>query len=231
MVDPENEAEKTASVGPRWYQGRVYPVEPKPGRPASAVWLTIDISDQKQLEQELKKLSDLDDLTGVCNRRYFLRTLENEIEIARRRSQTLSLIFLDVDYFKRINDRYGHVQGDRALQHLTRTISKHLRNRDLFARIGGEEFAILCPSTSQQEALLLAERICRTVADAPMEIKNGCIPLTISLGVASLSDSDTAIGQLLRRADQALYQAKSDGRNRACSYATFRLGQAEIAGA
>ena len=214
--DPGDDPEKKAQSEPQWFQGRVYPVKPQPGRPPSAVWLTINVSEQKRMEEQLKRLSDMDDLTGVYNRRYYLRRLESEFEIARRRSQTLSMIFLDADHFKKINDRYGHVQGDRVLQHLTQTIARHMRSGDILARVGGEEFAILCPATGLPEALALAKRICCMVAATPIQTEHGTIPLTISLGVASLCDCDTVAGQLLRRADQALYKAKDQGRNRAC---------------
>jgi diguanylate cyclase (GGDEF)-like protein len=193
------------------------------------VRLAINISEHKLLEEKLKKLTELDDLTGAYNRRFFLQCMKNETEIARRRSQDLSLIILDADYFKKINDKHGHAQGDRALQHLSRTISRHLRSGNIFARIGGEEFAILCPSTGQQEALDLAERLCQLVATTPLDLDQDRIALTISLGVTALRDSDTRIEQLLIRADQALYTAKHNGRNQACCYsaaaATMRCVQ------
>lgn len=200
----------------QWFQGRVYPVARQPGRPPTAIWLAINISEHKQLEEKLKNLAEMDDLTGTHNRRYFLRRLESEFEIAQRRSLPLSLIILDADHFKLINDRYGHPQGDLVLQFLTRAVAGQLRETDILARIGGEEFAILSPATDKHQSSVLAERIRRLIAAAPVHMATGSMGVTLSCGVTAKKDSDTSFKQLMRRADEALYQAKREGRNRVC---------------
>jgi len=212
-----NQVEGTENNGPsgmQWFQGRVYPVQTSPGQTPTAVWLVINITEQKMLEERLRSLAQTDDLTGVHNRRYFMDVLYREFQIARRRNHDLSLISIDVDHFKTINDRYGHSQGDKALQHLIKTIQGHLRAGDVLARIGGEEFAILCPMTDRQQARTLAERICRIIFATPLGTSHGSIEMTASLGVATMNTRAKSADCLLTRADEALYRAKREGRNR-----------------
>jgi diguanylate cyclase (GGDEF)-like protein/PAS domain S-box-containing protein len=211
-----DQVEGTQNNGPegmQWFQGRVYPVQTLPGMTPSAVWLVINITEQKRLEERLKRLSQTDDLTGVFNRRHFMEVLQKEFEIARRRHRSLSLLSIDIDHFKDINDRFGHSQGDLALQHLIKTIRGHLRAEDVLARVGGEEFVILCPMTDRQQARDLAERIRQIVADTWLDTACGPIRLTISLGVATLREEESNADSLLLRVDKALYRAKHDGRN------------------
>ena len=208
--------ETNGPTGPQWFHGRIHPVASHPGKTPAAVWLAINISEQKSMEERLKRLSERDDLTGVYNRRYFMQRLEKEYELARRRRYELSLISLDVDQFKAINDRFGHLEGDRALSHLTHTIRPQLRDRDILARVGGEEFAILCPATDLNETWSVAERIRRSVENSELKMDTDIINMRISLGLATLNPQDSGIHTLLSRADKALYQAKDTGRNRTC---------------
>ncbi|MGE4544871.1 MAG: diguanylate cyclase [Pedobacter sp.] len=208
--------ETNGPTGPQWFHGRVYPVASHPGKKPAAVWLAINVSEQKTMEERLKRLSELDDLTGAYNRRYFMQRLEKECELARRRHHNLSLISLDVDHFKSINDRFGHIEGDRALAHLTNTIRPQLRDTDILARVGGEEFAILCLSTDLNEAWSVAERIRRSIENTELKTDTGIIHMRISLGLAALNPQDVSIHSLLSQADKALYQAKDSGRNRTC---------------
>jgi diguanylate cyclase (GGDEF)-like protein len=203
----------------QWFQGRVYPVQTNPGQTPSAVWLVINISEQKRLEERLKRLSQTDELTGVFNRRHFMELLHREFQIARRRNHDLSLISLDVDHFKAINDQYGHSQGDRALQHMMKTVQRNLRAGDVLARVGGEEFAVLCPMTDGHQCRILAERICRIIAATPLDAPHGPIRITVSLGVADLRAQEKSAYSLLSRVDEALYRAKREGRNQvSCSW-------------
>jgi diguanylate cyclase (GGDEF)-like protein/PAS domain S-box-containing protein len=211
-----DQVEATQNNGPegmQWFQGRVYPVQTFPGMTPSAVWLVINITEQKRLEERLKRLSQIDDLTGTFNRRYFMEVLQKEFQLAKRHHRSLSLLSIDIDHFKDINDRYGHSQGDQALQHLIKTVRCHLRAEDVLARVGGEEFAILCPMTDRQQAGDLAERIRQIVADTRLDTSCGPIRLTISLGVATLGEDECNADSLLLRVDKALYRAKHDGRN------------------
>ncbi|MFO7983367.1 MAG: diguanylate cyclase [Desulfuromonadales bacterium] len=217
--DEVSASEKDGPTGEQWFQGRVFPVRNTEGETPSAVWLVINISEQKRLEERLKNLSQVDDLTGVFNRRHFMTELHREFEIACRRDRPLSLVSIDVDHFKEINDRYGHCQGDKALQHLMETVGRHLRSEDILARVGGEEFVILCPLTDRLQAKYLAERIRCIVADTHLHSEKGPIRMTVSIGVATLNKDEKSADSILSRVDRAMYKAKEKGRNRVfCSW-------------
>ncbi len=176
--------------------------------------------------RELMRTNDIlsaialsDPLTELNNRRALDWELPRQIQNARSRSEPLSLVMLDVDYFKNINDTYGHPVGDRALQLISSRLRHNLRFRDTLFRYGGEEFVIILSNTDQQEASLVASRLCRLISEQPFTIdENLDLYLTISAGTASLKSTDDSRGaSLLQRADQNLLQAKSSGRNRVVS--------------
>ncbi len=155
-----------------------------------------------------------DGLTNVFNRRRFQEELDREFQRARRYSRPLSLILLDVDHFKRINDTYGHVSGDTVLRALAHGLESLLRPEQLLARVGGEEFVVLCPETARDGAGVLAERL-RTACEALEVSSRGCrIGMTCSFGVAELEVAMLSSEELYAAADHALYMAKSAGRNR-----------------
>ena len=162
-----------------------------------------------ELNQQLEVLATTDSLTGLHNRRAFEHSLSLEVDIVERRSTPLSLVTIDVDHFKQINDNHGHAAGDKALQTIATLLTSSARNIDVVARIGGEEFAVILPNTDAASSLAAAERMRATVANADWSDT----PLTISLGIAMLLKSETA-SSLLARADKALYSAKQNGRNR-----------------
>jgi diguanylate cyclase (GGDEF)-like protein len=168
--------------------------------------------------QELERFSTLDGLTGIPNRRYFDTSMEHELNHAKRLQIPLSLLYIDIDYFKRYNDRYGHLAGDEVLRQVAQAIaSMARRSTDVVARLGGEEFAILLPDTEAQQARLLAENLKLAVSALEIEHVDSNIGphLTLSTGVATLIPShDTQANELLGNADRALYQAKAEGRNR-----------------
>jgi len=159
-----------------------------------------------------------DALTGVGNRNALDQALTRELELARRTQQPLSLLMLDLDHFKRINDRFGHSVGDDVLRQTARTLGNSLRSMDMVFRFGGEEFCVLLSATDHDAARIVAERL-RAAVEAQSE-KAGAIPLpvTLSLGLATLRDVESP-RCLLLRADRALYKAKAEGRNRFCSLA------------
>ncbi|WP_240894161.1 GGDEF domain-containing protein [Halomonas alimentaria] len=195
--------------GVRWVALRA---QPSPF-PDGMRWhgMMMDISEQVSEEARLRRLSDTDDLTGVANRRRLMARLEEAVSLSNRHATPLSLMILDIDHFKGINDTHGHLQGDEVLRQVAHLCRETLREEDLVARMGGEEFALLLPLTPGHRALTLAERLCGVIAAHDFEVENG---ITVSIGVA-----EHRIGeghrQLIERADRQLYAAKGDGRNQA----------------
>lgn len=171
----------------------------------------LDVTHQKELESKLRDLADTDSLTGVANRRAFMDSAALEILRTERTGQPVSICYLDIDHFKRVNDRHGHATGDEVLKHVSAAIAEELRAIDLLARIGGEEFAVLLPSTDIEGAMALAERVRAHVGR--VRLPDLELSVTVSLGVAQRM-SEESLDQLLARADRALYRAKQSGRNR-----------------
>jgi len=162
-----------------------------------------------------------DGLTKVFNKKYFTDYLEKEFAYAARHSSPLALIFLDIDFFKRINDTHGHPAGDFVLSELSQLMATLVRTEDVLARFGGEEFTVLCRGTDLGGAKIVAERLRRTVEAHTFSFGAKTIPVTISLGIAAIPD--TAIADhaaFLAAADKALYEAKRTGRNRVCLHGT-----------
>ena len=174
-----------------------------------------DITQRKLLEEELLRQAHADYLTGVYNRRFFMASAEQALARSRRYGHPLSLLMLDADHFKQINDQHGHQAGDEALQQLARACQRQLRQADILGRIGGEEFAILLPDTELPPACAVAERVRQAVADLRLAGRQQTFGLTLSIGVGSYQPGDE-LNTLLNRADVALYQAKQAGRNRVC---------------
>ena len=167
-----------------------------------------------KMYEETKALSLVDDLTSIYNRRFFYLAANKESERAKRYAKALSLILIDIDHFKRINDRYGHVVGDEVLQKVTHTIQKDLRTGDIFSRYGGEEFLILLPETSGEVAVKVAERIRESISNLPLICNTEENHITLSIGVTQLTSKRDTVQALISAADEALYQAKQKGRNR-----------------
>ena len=176
---------------------------------------------------KFKELSLTDPLTGLYNKRYFLARLREETARARRYKQDLSLIFCDIDHFKAINDNYGHHNGDLVLKSIGEIISgsindlnvvSRLRKSDIVARYGGEEFIVILPETSAENALIVAEKIRKMVECYAFRIDQDVVHLSMSLGVSGLDDTVEAAEDLIRNADNAMYRAKENGRNRVAAY-------------
>jgi diguanylate cyclase (GGDEF)-like protein/PAS domain S-box-containing protein len=168
---------------------------------------------QRQLEETNEKLRALlmeDELTGAASRRFFIEEAERMLALAARSGEKVSLAILDVDLFKQINDRSGHLAGDRTLQKVVKAVKSSMRCSDLIARWGGDEFVVLLPDTRIDRALLLAARVRETVEEADFEVE---LPVTLSIGVAQSKEGDS-VDSLIARADEALYKAKRAGRNR-----------------
>ncbi|OGB89257.1 hypothetical protein A2625_03720 [candidate division WOR-1 bacterium RIFCSPHIGHO2_01_FULL_53_15] len=166
--------------------------------------------------RELEKLSIVDELTGVYNRRYFNRMIEAEFIRAKRQGHPLSLLMIDIDHFKKLNDVYGHQFGDRVLKAVAKAIEKTARDKiDIVARYGGEEFAAILPDTNKEgsEASGIAERVRREIEKTVFEHEGNPVSLTVSIGIASFPKNSDSVGDLIFTADQALYRAKDAGRN------------------
>ena len=186
--------------------------------------LINDVTALKESEERLRQLSITDPLTNACNRRHFFDVAEQEVARARRHGRPVSLLVMDIDHFKCINDTHGHAVGDEALRVFTDACRGILRGNDLLGRMGGEEFAILLPETDKAGACMVAERIRRRTTELSVSTGTGPIGFTVSIGVASsgaLSScmpssgaGECMVDVMLSCADQALYRAKAAGRNR-----------------
>jgi len=208
-----------------WIRDVVHVVRNEQGEVQALIGFMFDITERKNTEQklivlqkELEELSFKDALTGVYNRRMFDSVMEVEWANAKRNHQPLSLLMLDIDYFKQYNDFYGHIHGDECLKRVAKELSKvATRSRDFFARFGGEEFIIVLPETDEKAAKMIAER-CRSLifkAQIPHEKSLVSQMLTVSIGVSTIIPihSDEAIN-FIAAVDRQLYQAKEQGRNR-----------------
>lgn len=170
---------------------------------------------EQKLKEQIEAQARTDDLTGVFNRRHFVELAERELERARRYNRPFTLLMIDIDHFKSINDTRGHSTGDVALQGVARVIGETLRGSDIFGRLGGEEFAVALVETGKAEAAEVARRICAAVAEAEIAApKGGPVRLTVSIGMTQLDGRDIGFDAVLNEADQAMYAAKQAGRNR-----------------
>ena len=200
--------------------GSSFPVEytstptRKDGELVGAVIVFRDITERKQVEDELQRLAATDPLTGLANRRHFIEVAEAETARARRYNNPLSVVIADVDHFKKVNDQFGHAVGDEALVQIAGLCLKAIRSSDVFARFGGEEFAAILPVTPMSKAELLADRLRQQIEKVEIETEKGPVSLTLSFGVAQFTPKDGSIENTLNRADKALYAAKKAGRNR-----------------
>jgi diguanylate cyclase (GGDEF)-like protein/PAS domain S-box-containing protein len=174
-----------------------------------------DISERLHLEQELRTQATTDALTGLPNRRQFLIELDSELNrIKRHPDLPASILMVDLDHFKRINDRFGHATGDTVLKHFAQELIKISRKSDKLGRLGGEEFSVLLPNTSLEQACMMANRLCESVAVSEVFIERETLHYTVSIGVATLTSADKTMDSALQRSDEALYRAKNAGRNR-----------------
>ena len=173
-----------------------------------------DITARKHLQDELTKQATTDELTQIFNRRHFIELAQREIKRSVRHRGPVTVALLDIDHFKHTNDTFGHAAGDQALVAFVSVCKTIIREIDVLARIGGDEFALLLPETTVEQAHSAAERIRLAVEELPIESADVHVSMTVSAGVAGLSGDDEKIDNLLRRADKALYQAKETGRNR-----------------
>ncbi len=181
----------------------------------------------KAAKERMKQLSITDDMTETYNYRYFVDSLELELRRAERYEYPISLMMLDIDHFKLYNDTHGHVAGDKVLREVARVIKETVRHTDLLARYGGEEFGVILIKTNLAEACQVAERVRQAVEDSGFDYEDTqpAGRLTVSVGVSALCSQGSSVKQLIKAADDALYEAKRTGRNRV---ATSQKANSEV---
>ncbi|HEY0179797.1 MAG TPA: GGDEF domain-containing protein [Dokdonella sp.] len=175
---------------------------------------------EARYHEEIYQLATMDPLTGLYNRRQFLELLERELARSATHRRTLALLIVDLDHFKSINDRFGHLAGDVVLKEVAAALGASAHEEFILARIGGEEFAIVLPEHDAAQASAYARQLCEAIAALEISEQAGARRVTVSIGVAQWQAGMTIVGELLRAADAQLYRAKQSGRNRACSEAT-----------
>jgi len=214
--------------------GNEFPVEVSVSTAYKDYWCNIiiiirDITDKKQKERfllencnRLETLAMRDSLTNLYNRRYALQVLENEINRAKRYQKSLSCLLIDVDYFKKVNDFYGHPFGDKVLIFIASFLQEMVRSTDVVARYGGEEFLVVLPEVNVHGAMDFAERLRVTIANREVEDteNNFITSISISIGVSTFQHGVECKETIISQADKALYEAKKRGRNRVCCYRT-----------
>jgi len=173
-----------------------------------------DVTDLVRHAETLERLATTDDMTGICNRRHFMALAREPWERFHGGGEPLSLLILDLDLFKSINDRFGHDAGDAVIRHVAGVCGKTMRDTDILGRLGGEEFVLLLPDTRGEDAAARAEALRRRIEASPIAIAEQSLRITASIGVAEAESGMARISDLMKRADQALYDAKRDGRNR-----------------
>ena len=170
--------------------------------------------EEQKMRDELVRMASVDELTGIWNRRKFLELAENEAERYVRYLRPYSLMMIDLDYFKTVNDRFGHVSGDNALKQFAGIVSRQIRSIDIFGRLGGEEFGIIMPETGIEEALVLGGRIFKALHSTDINVADGsAVRVTASIGLAQACKAHNSLDEVISAADTALYRAKQKGRD------------------
>jgi diguanylate cyclase (GGDEF)-like protein len=170
---------------------------------------------ERMFQEEMHQMANFDAVTGILNKHAFMRRLKEEFSYARRKDHPLSLMMIDIDLFKKVNDTYGHMAGDYVLHGVAQRIQKGLRDEDILARYGGEEFTVILRGTDLKGAIVLGERTRKLIEAEPFSFEKESIPVTISIGISALAAKNFESSKdLIEHADQCLYRSKSDGRNR-----------------
>lgn len=196
----------------RWMLARGEALYDENGIPYRMAGSHTDITEKKEMEKQLESLASTDALTGLWNRRYFFEIGHNECKRTRRYKAKFGMLMIDIDHFKDINDTYGHAAGDAVLINVSEVFKKHLRDVDIASRIGGEEFAVLMPNTDIEGVKIVAERLRSAVESSQIAYEGNALKITISVGISDCSNVNS-IDEMLKNADDALYDAKNSGRN------------------
>ncbi|MYN20316.1 diguanylate cyclase [Rugamonas sp. FT107W] len=197
-----------------WFEGRAQALDYQVDGEDAVLWVASNITTSKKLEALLRMQSETDALTGLANRRKLMQALNDSHGLHARYRTPASVLIFDIDNFKDINDRYGHLSGDKAIQVTADVCRRELRTTDFPARLGGDEFVILMPHTTWEQAMPIAERLRQRIADQLRELGTLGQGATISGGLDQMLPGDTSSEEVLKRADDALYRAKHGGRNR-----------------
>ncbi len=196
-----------------WFEGVIKPLSECYNQQKTVLWTAKNITQRHYLEQRLKALSETDELTEVLNRRAFMSALHHRRQQFLRDSQDTSLLMLDIDRFKLVNDSLGHQAGDAVIKHVIGLCKQTIRETDYLGRLGGEEFAIILHDTNLEQAYQLASRLCRRVASEACIWQQQPVPVTISIGLSAFQREDKTPEQVIQRADHAMYTSKHLGRN------------------
>ena len=198
---------------PLWLDINIVPIHNEQGQLAYFAAIERDLTEHKLLQSRLEVLASTDALTGLPNRQAIMNKAEKEFARARQTQSPLSIVMIDVDHFKAINDQHGHAAGDHVLKEVGTICQDVLRGSDVIGRIGGEEFVLLLPGAAQDSAEQVAERMRARLAGTQIQLQNQTFNVTASFGVATLSSDDNSLQEILDRADEAMYHAKHGGRN------------------
>ncbi|RUO25445.1 hypothetical protein CWE09_01530 [Aliidiomarina minuta] len=196
-----------------WVSGYSVPRRTSSG---SIIWagMVVDITEQRAYQDKLKKLASTDELTGIYNRRFFILRMEEFFASVQREQQVVCVAMFDLDFFKKVNDTYGHAMGDEVLKRIAEEVQKNIRRTDIFARIGGEEFALIMPHTSPEEAAVLAEKLRIVIGQLNFTHNGENFKVTATFGIAAMQKGVPRADMVLNQADQAVYKGKNAGRNR-----------------
>lgn len=229
--DPENFPPLPDGIRPtttQWYESRVHPLPEEYKNKNAVIWVVRNITDSEELKRKLKRHATIDDLTGVMNRRSFLDSAERALSSMNRFREQASLLMLDIDNFKSVNDMYGHHVGDQVIRGVAYILIDHVRDIDIIGRLGGEEFSIILPHTDEKEASHVADRICTEVRNTCFEDTSPPLNTTISIGVTEIQNSDDEIKHVLKRADKALYFAKNTSKDKFVLYSDLQITAREF---
>lgn len=196
-----------------WLDMNIIPLKDKNGEVTHFAAIERDVTEQKNYEQELERLSRTDPLTGLLNRRAFNHLSETEFSRFKRSGDIYSVLMIDIDNFKKVNDIYGHAVGDLVIKSTAHLCEINRRLYDVLARLGGEEFCIVLPQTNKNTAYELAEKIRKTVSQMHLSQNERDVPITISIGISESQIVDESHCDVINRADNKMYQAKRNGRN------------------
>ena len=197
-----------------WLDLSIMPLRNHDGKVSHFVAIERDVSVQKVLQQQLAEQAERDPLTGLYNRRRFFEKTALSWNAYVESKEAFAILDFDIDFFKSVNDTYGHDTGDIVLQHIAHLLQSVCTEEDLVARIGGEEFSMILSHVTLEQALNVAERIRTTIENTPINLPSGPLKVTISIGIAVVDPRDKTTDSVLKRADLALYQSKHSGRNR-----------------